>query len=311
MIDYGDCRRLRRPNVRLVRIFRQATRNLVVQLVTGIVNKITVPCFAMWSESGGAMFHILRSRVIGSSLALVSAVVAAATGLPLIPKEVQFMAENQAAMGKMMTDMQAKPSGEVDHDFVAMMVPHHQGAIDIAEAELRYGHNELLLRICQEIIVEQLQEIAAMRVAIGAQVSPYQAMLAASTTRPPTRESPGPSFPMASQKDSLRSEGSFLGENTTAMNKMMSDMRVKPTGNIDRDFVAMMIPHHQGAIDMAQAELRYGRDAQLRCIAQEIIVDQMQEIALMRVAIGEALPPSVASPTYPSPDNLNPSQVAR
>ncbi len=257
------------------------------------------------------MFHFLRSRVIGSSLALVSAVVATATELPLNPKEVQFMAENQAAMGKMMTDMQSKPSGEVDDDFVAMMVPHHQGAIDIAEAELRYGHNELLLRICQEIIAEQLQEIAAMRVAIGAQVPPYQAMLAATTTRSPTRESPGPSFPMASQMDSLRSEESFLGENTTAMNKMMSDMSVKPTGNVDRDFVATIIPHHQGAIDMAQAELRYGRDARLWRIAQEIIVDQMQEIALMRVAIGEALPPSVASPTDPSPDNLYRSQVAR
>jgi uncharacterized protein (DUF305 family) len=229
------------------------------------------------------MFHFHCSRVIGISLALVSEVVAAATGLPLNTKETQFMAESQAAMGRMMTDMQAKPSGEVDRDFVAMMIPHHQGAVDIAEAELRYGHNELLLRICQEIIAEQLQEIAAMRVAIGAQLS---------------------------QKDLLGNEGSFLRENTTAMNKMMSAMSAKPTGNIDRDFVAMMLPHHQGAIDMAQAELRCGRDAQLRRIAQEIIVDQMQEIALMLVAVGDALPPSAASPTNPSPHHLRSHQAA-
>jgi len=69
----------------------------------------------------------------------------------------------------------------------------------------------------------------------------------------------------------------------------------------DRDFVAMMVPHHQGAIDMAKAELRYGRDAQLRRIAQEIIVDQIQQISLMWLAVGEPLPPSVSSPTDPLP----------
>jgi uncharacterized protein (DUF305 family) len=81
----------------------------------------------------------------------------------------------------------------------------------------------------------------------------------------------------------------------------MNDMTIKPTGNIDRDFVAMMVPHHQGAIDMAQEELRYGREAQLRRIAQEIIVDQTQQISLMRLAVGEPLPPSVSSPTDPLP----------
>ena len=81
------------------------------------------------------------------------------------------------------------------------------------------------------------------------------------------------------------------------MDKMMTDMAVKPTGNVDHDFVAMMVPHHQGAIDMAQAELRYGQNPQLKTVAQEIIVDQMQEIALMRLALGEPLPQSVSSPT--------------
>jgi len=48
-----------------------------------------------------------------------------------------------------------------------MMAPHHQGAIEMARAELRYGHNEPLRRIAQEIIVTQTQEIAAMRLALG------------------------------------------------------------------------------------------------------------------------------------------------
>ncbi len=96
-------------------------------------------------------------------------------------------------------------------------------------------------------------------------------------------------------------EAPFLAENDAAMTKMMSDMTVRPTGDVDRDFVKMMIPHHQGAIDMAKAVLRYGRNEQLRRLAQEIIVTQQQEIAAMRIAIGDKLPPSVASPTQPEP----------
>ena len=94
-------------------------------------------------------------------------------------------------------------------------------------------------------------------------------------------------------------EQSFLSENDAAMNKMMADMTIKPTGDIDRDFVAMMVPHHQGAIDMARAELKYGRNEQLRRMSQEIIVTQQQEIAAMRLAVGDPLPPSAASPTQP------------
>jgi hypothetical protein len=94
-------------------------------------------------------------------------------------------------------------------------------------------------------------------------------------------------------------EQSFLSENDAAMNKMMADMTIKPTGDVDRDFVAMMVPHHQGAIDMARAELKYGRNEQLRRISQEIIVTQQQEIAAMRLAVGDSLPPSAASPTQP------------
>jgi hypothetical protein len=92
-------------------------------------------------------------------------------------------------------------------------------------------------------------------------------------------------------------ETPYLKENDAAMNKMMSDMVIKPTGDVDRDFVAMMTPHHQGAIEMAKAVLRSGRNEQIRRLAQEVIVTQQQEIAAMRLAIGDPLPPSVPSPT--------------
>lgn len=96
-------------------------------------------------------------------------------------------------------------------------------------------------------------------------------------------------------------EAAYLALNNAAMTKMMSAMAVKPTGDVDRDFVAVMVPHHQGAIDMAVAVLRYGHNEKIRRLAQEIIVDQQQEIAALRVAVGESLPPSAPAPTIPAP----------
>jgi len=107
-------------------------------------------------------------------------------------------------------------------------------------------------------------------------------------------------------------EASFLSENDAAMTKMMTGMDIEPSGDVDADFVAMMVPHHQGAIDMALAQLRYGHNEQLRRLAQEIIVTQRQEIAAMRLALGQPLPPSVSSPTQPSAlEATNPQSVAR
>jgi uncharacterized protein (DUF305 family) len=93
----------------------------------------------------------------------------------------------------------------------------------------------------------------------------------------------------------------FLVENEEAMERMMLDMHVAPTGDIDRDFVTMMIPHHQGAIDMARAVLRSSRNEAVRRLAQEIIVTQEDEIRAMRLAIGiHAMP--AASPASGTTD---------
>jgi uncharacterized protein (DUF305 family) len=211
-----------------------------------------------------------------------------------------FDAENGAAMARMMAGMDVNPTGDIDRDFVAMMVPHHQGAIDMAETELRYGRNEQLLRIAQQIVVEQLQEIAAMRIAVGERVSRNEAVLAAAV-----RTAPAAPAPAGVEKSaySLKAEAPFIADNNSAMERMMKGMTITPSSDVDHDFVALMVPHHQGAIDMAEAELRHAGNpnARLRLIAQEIIVDQMQEITLMRLAVGQAVPSSVSSPTDRSP----------
>jgi uncharacterized protein (DUF305 family) len=99
-------------------------------------------------------------------------------------------------------------------------------------------------------------------------------------------------------------EAPYLAENVSAMTKMMIDMGIRPSGDVDTDFVAMMVPHHQGAIEMAQAELRHGHNEPLRRMAQEIIVTQLQEITAMRLSLGQPLPPPA-----PSPDQIAPVAV--
>jgi uncharacterized protein (DUF305 family) len=80
------------------------------------------------------------------------------------------------------------------------------------------------------------------------------------------------------------SRSSFRAAMDQAMTTMMADMRVAPTGDVDRDFTQMMVPHHQGAIDMAVAEIRYGTNPGLKRIAQGIVIEQQQEIVAMRLA---------------------------
>jgi uncharacterized protein (DUF305 family) len=113
--------------------------------------------------------YLLRPRMSLLAIILTLALPACAWVFAANADEAAFLAENTAAMSRMMAAMEVKPSGDVDQDFVATMVPHHQGAIEMAQAELRHGRNEQLRRIAQEIIVEQTQEITAMRLATQAQ----------------------------------------------------------------------------------------------------------------------------------------------
>ena len=100
--------------------------------------------------------------LVRSAVLLISVAAASEVG-PLTEPERSFLASTQASMRTMMAGMESTHEGDVDQDFIGQMIPHHQGAIDMAKAELRYGHNEQLRRIAQEIIVEQQAEIAVMQ----------------------------------------------------------------------------------------------------------------------------------------------------
>jgi uncharacterized protein (DUF305 family) len=79
-----------------------------------------------------------------------------------------FMQMMEASMRQMDRGMAAAPmNDDVDHDFATMMIPHHQGAIDMAKAELTYGKDPVMRRLAEEIIVDQQSEITAMQLRIN------------------------------------------------------------------------------------------------------------------------------------------------
>lgn len=92
---------------------------------------------------------------------------------------------------------------------------------------------------------------------------------------------------------------SFRSTMDAAMTRMHQAMAAPGTGDPDRDFAAMMIPHHQGAIEMAEIELRFGRDERLRRLAQGIIVEQRQEIAVMRQVLDTLPTAAMPMPNRP------------
>jgi uncharacterized protein (DUF305 family) len=85
----------------------------------------------------------------------------------------------------------------------------------------------------------------------------------------------------ASNKSDVDPDWSELNASMEKMHQAMAS--VKPSGDSDIDFVRLMLPHHQAAIDMAKTQLVYGTDPQMRRLAQEIITDQQSEIELMRL----------------------------
>jgi uncharacterized protein (DUF305 family) len=80
------------------------------------------------------------------------------------PHAMGFMQFMNESMDRMDNGMKSAPmNGDVDHDFATMMMPHHQGAIDMAKAELAYGKDPVMRRLAEEIIVDQQSEIQAMQ----------------------------------------------------------------------------------------------------------------------------------------------------
>jgi YVTN family beta-propeller protein len=180
------------------------------------------------------------------AVAVAAGLIAIAIPLAASPDHAAFVAENRVAMDRMMAAMHVAPSGDVDRDFAAMMIPHHQGAIDMAKAQLRHGRNEVLRRIAQEIIIEQQQEIEAMRLALGAQPG------AAPPPAPAARPSPArPTAAPISRRDRVYAAEQF--SNTVSVtdpvdNKLLGVIRLgdPAPGNLSPLYRGQLLVHGLG-----------------------------------------------------------------
>ena len=109
---------------------------------------------------GGALFS--AAVLLATVLAQQSPLHSHPAAMP-VPEGNPVATQMNDAMARMHHDMAMPSSGDADHDFAAMMIPHRQGAVDMARIELQSGKDPVLLRLAQGIIVEQLQEIDVMR----------------------------------------------------------------------------------------------------------------------------------------------------
>lgn len=161
-----------------------------------------------------------------------------------------------APAGGATTSAQTAPTG-VDRAFAAQMVPHHEGAVEMAEIARERGSSAFVRGLAGDVIRTQRAEIATLERA--------ERRLAAAGV----------------------AEGD-LGLTDSEMGMDHDVAMLRDADDVDRAFLEMMLPHHEGAIAMAEVELARGGDPELRRLAQRIADAQQGEIDAMRRQLGDA-----------------------
>lgn len=160
--------------------------------------------------------------------------------------DANLMMDTMHAIMSRMESMTMTNDPEID--FAKMMMMHHQGAINMANVELKSGTSDSLKRFAQKVITDQQKEILQ-----------FQTILTTLTV------------------DNM--DMAYMMEQMEGMKKMDAAMDVQlVTGNIDNDFATLMMIHHQSAIDDASGYLHHGNNAQLKAIANNIVTSQTKEI---------------------------------
>ena len=167
--------------------------------------------------------------------------------------------ELMQGMNQMHQDMMAAAQyKDPDVAFAAGMLPHHIGAVKMAEVELKYGKDPEMRKLAENIINAQQAEIEQMQKWLEAHNQAHMNM------------------PMST--DSAMQQELMQG-----MNQMHQDMMAAAQyKDPDVAFAAGMLPHHIGAVKMAEVELKYGKDPEMRKLAENIINAQQAEIEQMQ-----------------------------
>lgn len=179
-----------------------------------------------------------------------------ATPLTAMHKEY---AESMTTMHEEM--MKGMAYNDPDTAFAQGMLGHHIGAVDMAEIELDYGEDAQMLKLAQQIIDAQKVEINQMQTWLASHPDSAE----------PTPDTEAMQMAYAQGMDTMHGE--------------MMEGIADPIP--DLAFARGMLPHHVGAVDMAKVQLKYGKDAEMLKLAQEIIDAQKPEIELMQSWIAE------------------------
>lgn len=173
------------------------------------------------------------------------------TTMPMAAHTSEYMQSMNTMHNAMMA---AATKARADVAFVEGMIPHHQGAIQMAQIELKYGKDAAMRKLAQDIIDAQQTEIEFMQNWL--------------TT--------------ATDKDATNANSEHAKAYLADMS--MHDAMMAGVHHEDADiaFAQGMIPHHQGAIQMAKIQLQYGQDDQIKNLAQGIIDAQDPEIMRMK-----------------------------
>lgn len=171
-----------------------------------------------------------------------------------------YVSAYTAIFNRMKEGMNAAPNtGNVNLDFVLEMTPHHEGGIDMAKAILKYGTNDDVKKIAQNIVTSQEAQLPLM-----------QQMKMEFEKEPPS---------------SKEASENYIKTYNQIKANMFKEMESVPlTGSANRIFLQQMIYHHEGAIAMAKNILQYTNSPQLKDLAENIIttqgkgVDEMQQL---------------------------------
>ena len=165
----------------------------------------------------------------------------------------------QTAINIMMEGIMRPATGYPDVDFVKSMIPHHEGAVTMAEIEKQSGKDQFLQNIATNLVQSQEAEVAVLKAWLSRQ-----------------------------DLSSMKIIPEAIKANYAFMMSMMDGMSVSFTGNTDVDFARTMIPHHQGEIDMARVVLQFGRDAEIRTLARDTLSAQEAELSSLKEWLAKA-----------------------
>lgn len=166
------------------------------------------------------------------------------------------------AMNVMMTKMNSmEMTQDFDHNFAKMMIDHHEGAIEMAHIEIASGTDQKIKGMAEKMIAAQKSEQEKLKIIIA-------------NHKPVSNQT-------KAKGDHAEGGHNELMDAMKTNENSMKNMAM--TGDVDKDFVMMMIPHHQSAISMADNEISHGHHVELKQMAQQMRVDQANEIKEMQM----------------------------